>query len=189
MAASEWSERTRLITTIAVGVALNVLLCGWFYYVREDWKKLEKENKTLSIKKAGLTKEVEELSARTAELANLKYDLGSKERKLPEADQVDQLIEDVAAIAAKTGCKNISQVVVRDGISESTSYIKSIWKTRWEADFFSWCKLLNAMEENSERFVSFENMTLSPKNSGMVQTGSKHEISVDVVTYRYVRNP
>ena len=58
-----------------------------------------------------------------------------------------------------------------------------------EASFFDWCTFMNVLEENyDQRFVSFENLTMSIKNSGMIPTtGMKKSFSVDIVTYRYVK--
>jgi hypothetical protein len=65
---------------------------------------------------------------------------------------------------------------------------KTTWKTRWDADFFGWCKLVNEIEERFPRFISFEGMSLTPKNQGMVETGSIDDISVDLVTYMYKKD-
>jgi len=64
-------------------------------------------------------------------------------------------------------------VTPQEGVPDSTkNYVKDIWKTRWKADFFNWCKLMNEMEERFPRFVAFENMSFAIPNSGMIPTGA-----------------
>ena len=100
-------------------------------------------------------------------------------------DRVKELINDISRLAANNNCDLISSTI-QEGIIDSTkNYVKDTWKTRWKADFFNWCKLMNEMEERFPRFVAFENMSFSIPNSGMIPTGAKHDITVDVITYRY----
>ncbi len=189
MAASDWSEKTRMLVTIGVAVLINAGLGFWLYTAYGNYKKLETQLKAKNTQITDLKKAVyEDGPLLQAELKTTKVDLASKESKLPEQEELNKLIDDMAAIGASTGCLRKSFVTVKsEDASLGDSYVRSTWKTQWEADFMGWCKLLNAMEEKFPRFISFENLTLTPKNSGMVPTGSRHTINVDVVTYRYLR--
>ena len=95
------------------------------------------------------------------------------------------LINEVSRLATKYRCDQISIVFQPGTLDPNKNYVKDIWHTRWKADFFGWCKLMNEMEERFPRFVAFENMTFVVANNGMIQTGTKHDIAVDIVTYRY----
>ena len=190
MAASDWSERTKMIVTVSVAVVINLGLGYWLYSAFDTYKGLEKINKTKQGEIAKLKKIVnDEWPVLQAELAQLKRDLAGKESKLPTQNDVEKLIEDIGVIAQTTGANLLSSS--KSGTSQEggpgTSYERTIYRTRWKSDFMSWCKLLNAMEEHFPRFVAFENLTLNVANSGMVPTGTKHEINVDVVVYKYLR--
>jgi len=186
MAATEWSERTRMLVTVGISLAVNVGL-GYFCYSAHSTyldleKKLQTKQNTIKMLKKVVDEEGPQLRR---DLANKQRTLERKEKLLPDADGTEELIVKMAELAEKTGA-------VKKGISDagqdgSGNYVRKVWRTRWTADFMSWCKFLNTMEEHFDRFVSFENLTISPKNSGMIPTGVQHEINVDVVVYRYVR--
>lgn len=189
MAASDWSERTRMLVTIGVSVAINAGLGYWLYTAYGNYRILETQlknkNKQIVELKDIVNNEGPKLQAK---LKTTKIDLAAKESKLPEQEEVNKLIDDMAAIGATTGCLRKSFVMLKtDDAALGASYVRSTWKTQWEADFMGWCRLLNAMEEKFPRFISFENLTITPKNQGMVPTGARHTINVDVVTYRYLR--
>jgi len=190
MAAPEWSERTRMIVTAAIVVVINGGLGGWLYMIHSDYQKYEATHKTKQKRVNELKAVVAEKPEKELQLKTLKGDYAKLESKLPEEQQIGQLIDEMSTIATKTNCQRKSATLMQD-IDQATvagaTYSRSVWKTRWEADFFGWCKLMNEMEERFQRFVTFENFSLQPKANGMVPTGSKHEINVDVVTYRYIR--
>ena len=194
MAVSDWSERTRVIVTVAVGAAINAGLLGWFYMYYNDYTDLEKKHAANAVEIQRLTKvSKEDLPKARETLERTARECKDKEHALPQGDEVNQLIQNMATLADKDGCYNISVQRLPGGVDATATLPgggtveRTVWRTRWEADFHGWCKLMNDMEENLsfDRFVSFENLTLQPKNNGMVPTGSKLDISVDVVTYRY----
>lgn len=190
MAALDWSERTRMLVTIIAGVVINAGLGFWFYSAHKNLKLLEADyaKKQATIKELKNVVEVDG-PVLEASLKRLQRDLQSKESKLPEMDDAEQLIENMSKIADSTGALlKAKSRVAGDSSIPGASYSRTIWKTSWTADFMSWCKLLNAMEERFPRFIAFENLRINPPNAGMVPTGIKHEISVDVVAYRYLRS-
>jgi Tfp pilus assembly protein PilO len=179
-----------MLVTIIAGVAINAGLGFWFYYAHKNLKTLEATyaKQQVSIKDLKNVVEVEG-PVLEATLKRLQRDLATKESKLPELDDVEQMIYNMSKIAESTGAILKAQSRVGgDAAVPGASYTRTIWKTSWTADFMSWCKLLNAMEERFPRFIAFENLRISPPNNGMVPTGIKHEISVDVVAYRYLRS-
>jgi len=112
-------------------------------------------------------------------------EFATKESKLPNSERINDLINDISRLAQKWKCEQLN-VAFQPGVQDpNKNYIKDTWRTRWRADFFSWCRLMNEMEERFPRFVAFENMTFTIDNAGMVATGAKMEVSVDVITYRY----
>jgi Tfp pilus assembly protein PilO len=186
MAASDWSERTWMLVTIGVGVVVNAALAYFLYAAHSKYAELEKKNKARQTEAAGLRVEVEKKSGLEARLKRLQRDLKKKESQLPELGDVEGLIASISERAQQSGASLLSSSKVAQPTVEA-NYEKTTYKTRWQADFMSWCKLLNSMEEKFPRFIAFENLVLTPTNSGAVPMGVKHEISVDVIVYRYLR--
>lgn len=191
MAANEMSERTRTIITVVVAVVINLGLGGLLYYAYGQYKDLEKKHAAKMVEKKKLQEYVAQEQTRMDELKLLQDRFRVQESKLPEQEQVATLIDDISKVAAKAECKLQSSTYVPSlgggGGLSANNYNRSTWKTKWEASFKGWATLMNEMEEFFPRFVSFENLTISPKNSGVVLPNSLHEINVDIVTYQYIR--
>jgi len=189
MAANEWPEKTRMIVTISIGLALNIGLGVVFYYAYSEYKE---KDKILTAKKAEIAKLnaiIDQKQAKDATLKQLQTDFETKKEKLPDAAAMERLIDDFAAIADTDHCANKSwrPTVSNDAGSAGQNLLKRTIQTRWEADFWGWAKMLNEIEERFPRFIGFENMTLTPKNSGMEATGASHDIGADIITYQYIR--
>jgi hypothetical protein len=124
-------------------------------------------------------------------LNGMNKDFKTNMKQLPEMRDNEMMITDISKRAHDAGAVKLSidemPVVVETGAGGSIK--KTVFKTRWKADFKSWCTLVNSLEEYSPRFVAFENMVITPSNSGLVPTGSAHDIAVDLVVYQYVRQP
>jgi Tfp pilus assembly protein PilO len=188
MAASDWSEKTRIIITIAVGVVINAGLAFWLYSAYDQYAELEKQSNTKKKERAQLKNTVDvEKPELDKELARLKSSLAKKESLLPEKNEVEQLMISISDRAQEAGATLLSFARSSAPTVEG-NYEKTVYRTHWQADFMSWCKLMNSMEEKFKRFIAFENLQLTPPGSGMVLMGAKHEINVDVVVYRYVRS-
>jgi len=192
MAASEMSERTRTIITVVVAVVVNLGLGGLLYYQYGQYKVLEKKHAAKEEEKKTLKLFVAQEQKRQDDLKNLQDRFRVQESKLPEQEQVSTLIDDISKVAAKTECKLLNSTYVPSlgagaGGLGASNYSRSTWKTKWEASFKGWASLMNEMEEFFPRFVSFENLTITPKNQGIVLPNAMHEINVDIVTYQYIR--
>lgn len=192
MAANEMSERTRTIITVVVAVVINLGLGGVLYYAYGQYKDLEKKHAAKLAEKKKLQEFVAQEQPRLDELKLLQDRFRVQESKLPEQEQVATLIDDISKVAAKAECKLQSSTYVPSlgggsALGGGNNYNRSTWKTKWEASFKGWATLMNEMEEFFPRFVSFENLTISPKNQGVVLPNSQHEINVDIVTYQYIR--
>lgn len=191
MAASDWSERTRMLVTVAVAAVVNLLLGGGLYMMHGEYKKQEAIHEKKKKEKAGLEEYVRQEEEKKLEFKTLNERFGAQQRKLPEEEQVAELVTKIADVAQKTHCVNKSFMYQPGAAAVAVGgggYTQDIWKTRWEADFMSFCKLMNLIEEHFERFIAFENLIISPRNSGVVSMDTKegqHDISVDLVTYRY----
>lgn len=187
MAAAEWSEKKKMIVTAAVGLSVNLIAGYYLYSLYNEWTDRSKENVKLQGEIKQLQGIVSEGPLKMAELEKKKLDFASKESKLPEGDKLSDLLNDISRLAAKWNCQRMS-VTFQSGVPDAgKAYVKDIWRTRWTASFFDWCRFMNEMEERFPRFVAFENMNFTIANSGMIPTGAKHDISVDLVTYRYVK--
>jgi Tfp pilus assembly protein PilO len=141
--------------------------------------------------KKRLEEEVKKEDSLVNQLKSLKDEIEATKRKLPDKEDVSALIVKIAEVAQKTGCLANSLTQQPTGAAAGPlglSVSQEIWKTRWKADFMSFSLLVNKIEEHFERFIAFENLMITPTNSGMVAMGTKdgqEEISVDVVTYCY----
>jgi Tfp pilus assembly protein PilO len=187
MAANDWSERTRMIVTIAVIVAVNIGLGAGLYSLRKQWLKLDADHKKLLAEKQALDEFVKQGPERDRELTTYTERFDKQAKLLPESNEVATLMSDLAKIGDSTGCKNLSMAGSGTVAAGNNNYAREVWRSRWDGDFMSWCKLMNEIEERFPRFVAFESLQLTPANNGMVLTGAEHQISVDIVTYRYVR--
>lgn len=187
MAANDWSERTRMIVTGAVGAAVNIGLGVVLYMAIGDYQKLVATHTQKNKQIADLTiHAINERPAKEDKLRELKGQFETRKEKLPEYDQITKLLDDLAPIEEKNKCRLITREFAEP--VDMPNLRMTTWKTHWTADFFGWCKLVNEIEERFPRFISFESMTLTPKNSGMVETGSIDDIGVDLVTYMYKKD-
>jgi Tfp pilus assembly protein PilO len=190
MAANDWSERTRMIVTAAVVLVVNVGLGAGLYYIYGEWQKLDIKHKQKLAEKKTLDDFVKQGDGKRLELKQLQDRFKVQESKLPDSDQVANLNVEIAAIAQAAKTKNSSfQYKGVGGGDAGAQYVRETWGTRWEGDFMGFCKLMNDIEERFPRFIAFENLSITPKNSGVVTTGTSHDIAVDLVTYRYVKLP
>lgn len=187
MAASEWSEKKKMVVTAAVGAALCLAEGMYLNSLYGEWREKSKEHDHLQGDIKQLQGLVSEGPLRQAELDKKKIESSAKESKLPEGEKMTDLINEVSRLATKWKCENINITFQPGTLDPNKNYVKDVWHTRWKADFFNWCKLMNEMEERFPRFVAFEAMTFVVPNNGMIQTGTKHDIAVDIVTYRYAK--
>ena len=186
MAASDWSERTRMLVTVGISLALNAGVGIWCYMAQGNLAALEKEHKGYRGKIDSLRAEVEKRDSLKTRLVALQNKFAVQQKMLPNTDDTSFFIEKMAELGTKTGAQNKSATY--NALPSTGGNIeRGVWHTRWKASYWSLVKLINEMEENFPRFVSFENLTITPKNSGMVPTGAIHEVSVDLIVYRYVQ--
>ncbi|HLX63466.1 MAG TPA: hypothetical protein VKX17_19505 [Planctomycetota bacterium] len=182
---SEWSERKKMMLTAAVALVINAVAGYYLYSLSNDLSEKERKHKALRAEIDGLSKQVQEGALKEITLNRRKAEFQTKESKLPNGDRVTELINEISRLAGKWKCDMVSSQIAQGVTDPNKNYVKDVWHTRWKADFWNWCKLMNEMEERFPRFVAFENMVFTISNSGMVPTGVKHEISVDIITYRY----
>ena len=187
MAASEWSEKKKMVVTAVVGAVLCLAEGMYLNSLYGEWRKANKDHEVLQGEIKTLQGLVSEEPLRKAELEKKKLETSAKESKLPEGEKMTDLINEVSRLATKWKCDQISITFQPGTLEANKNYVKDVWHTRWKADFFYWCKFMNEMEERFPRFVAFEAMNFTVANSGMIQTGTKHEIAVDIVTYRYAK--
>ena len=187
MAASEWSEKKKMVVTAAVGAVLCLAEGMYLNSLYGEWRTASKDHEVLQGEIKTLQGLVSEEPLRKAELDKKKLETSAKESKLPEGEKMTDLINEVSRLATKWKCDQISITFQPGTLEANKNYVKDVWHTRWKADFFYWCKFMNEMEERFPRFVAFEAMNFTVANSGMIQTGTKHEIAVDIVTYRYAK--
>ncbi|HEY3319642.1 MAG TPA: type 4a pilus biogenesis protein PilO [Planctomycetota bacterium] len=188
MAASEWSERTRMIVTAAIALVVNLALGGYFYYVYGEWKKLDEEHKKKQKKITELSQYLKEHETTALDLKALEDKFRVQSAKLPPAAEVARFSVDITAKAQACKCANGGFTAKPASAGAGQSYTRSTWGTRWKGDFMGFCQFTNEMEEFYERFIAFENLSMTPANSGVVLSGAQHEYLVDIVTYQYAGN-
>ncbi len=187
MAAAEWSEKKKMIVTAAVGLFINACAGYYLMTLRSELALKEDQHKKLKIEIDALNKIVSQAPLKELTLANRKAEFASKESKLPDSERTSELLNEISRLATKWKCER-KNVTIQPGTPDpAKAYVKDTWKTTWKADFFNWCKFMNEMEERFPRFVAFEGMSFSIANNGMIPTGTKHDITVDIVTYRYLK--
>lgn len=185
MAASEWSEKKKMIVTAAIGAVICIAEGMYLNSLNGEYNARSKEHDVLQGQARQLQGLVSEGPLRQAELEKKQSEFKQKESKLPDGDRLPELLNDIARLGQKWNCTRTSVSIEKGTADPNKNYVRDVWHTKWTADFWSWCNLMNEMEERFPRFVAFENMSFTIANSGMIPTGTKHEISVDIVTYRY----
>ncbi|MBI3832608.1 MAG: hypothetical protein HY291_24005 [Planctomycetes bacterium] len=193
MASTEWSERTRLLITVGAVVLVNVGVWGLAYTARDTWVLEEAKLKKLSNEVHVLQQAVDRKEELTATLNQNKRTYEKKEKMLPEITERDKFIEFLADLAQK---KNLTikgtppnydrPVEGILGIQDPQNFRRDIWGFSGTADFKGICEYMNVLEEHYPRFVSLEGLSITTSNSGMNVTGTKHEVSFSIMTYRYV---
>lgn len=185
MAASEWSEKKKMVVTAIVGAVIVLAEGMYLNSLYGELKDLTKKHDVAMGEVKQLTALVSEGPLRQADLDKKKIEFTAKESKLPEGDRLPELINDISRLGQKWKCERVSAQFVKGTLDPNKNYVKDVWHTKWKADFWNWCKLMNEMEERFPRFVAFEGMAFTIANNGMIPTGTKHDITVDIVTYRY----
>ena len=193
MAATEWSERTRLLITIAVVAVVNLAVWGYAFTVRGQWQAKEKTLSVLiaevkKLQEVAKSKEGLEKDKKALEAENL-----ARRSQLPDESKVlrfmillSEFQKNYNLIDRSGANPRYGVAVDVAGLTNPQNFSRDIWPVRCQGDFKGLCEFLNKLEEHhEERFVTIENLVITAPNSGMVVTGSKHDISMDLITYRY----
>ena len=190
MAATDWSEKTRMLVTISIGVGANLALAVLFYFAYSSHaEKTAELNKQKTVKK-GLEERVKTLTKLTDDLTKLETKFETDRKKLPDAQAVDKLYGEISPMIVKNhGVNKSFSIRPNTEATPNQNLLKTTISTRWEGSFFCWLNTINEMEEHYNRFVGIENLTLSPRNAGVVITGMPMDISCDIVTYLYKAGP
>lgn len=193
MASTEWSERKRLTVTVAVVVAINVGLGALAYKARSQWLEKEAALKKLNDDIKRLTGVAESKAAKKETKDKLEAENTARKSQLPDEDKrlnfmnLLSTLEQAYSVTDKSvNVPRYDQAVDIQGLSNPQNFLRDIWSRHYQADFKGLCEFLNRLEEHmDERFVSIENLSVNAPSSGMVLTGTKHEITLDVISYRY----
>src|SRR5260221_13314917 len=120
MAANDWSERTKLIVTVAVAVALNVAVLGYLYTVYQDYQGLQRTRAANAANIQKLRKETDTLEEEQVKLDTKVKEVATKMKKLPENADPAKMIEDISKIAGKYGCVFKSCTTAKGSTPESS---------------------------------------------------------------------
>ncbi len=193
MAAAEMPERSKLIITIAISVVLNLVFWGVVYKLNNDYKALDKNLKKVKEEAAKFRERASQRAAVDNTLKKLKTENELREKKLPELRDQDKIITDLAEMEQKFHVVNKSvnpeynKAPDLPGVNPQ-SFTRDIWRLKYECDFAGLSQILNYFEEHYPRFINMSNLSVIAKDGGMNITGAMHNVSLDVETYRYVRN-
>lgn len=192
MAATEWSERTKLLITAAAVVVVNIGIWGLAYKVRGDWQVEEGKLKKLQSEINVINEYLAQREQITAKRDESKRKFDKKEKMLPEKHERDKFMEVFTDLAQKKNFTIKSNDFRYDanidvqGIPDPQNFRRDIWSVAGSTDFKGICELLNVLEERFQRFVSIEALAITTDNLGMNVTGTKHNISFQIMIYRYV---
>ena len=192
--AAEMSEKVRLIITVAVVSLANAGIWGFVYKLHQDFKKKEAERMKLQTTVEQLKAEAETKGDKQIELETLRRENERQLKKLPDEKDVERFIQELANIAGKSDVKIDGVVRPKKGAPPEipglgANFKKDIYIARYQASFRGFCEFANYLEEFHKWFVGLENVTIQAKAGGLAITGAKHNMSFNVVTYRYVRTP
>jgi Tfp pilus assembly protein PilO len=185
---SEWSERNKLLVAIAVAVVLNIAI-GVFLYLAI------KKDKDLGKQLAALRQEVQQLQDKAKQLgakqeAKRKVEMENADilKKLPPQSEIPLLMDRISEVAAQAPVllKDVRKIAGAPP-PMGAAYTKELWGTTIEANFHCMVKFINHVEENFDRFMAFEDLTIAAKQGGLVPHNTAHDIRVNVATYRYLR--
>jgi Tfp pilus assembly protein PilO len=190
MAAMEWSERTRLLITIAVAVAVNAGVWGFTYKARGEYLVLCKKKRVLDEELVGMRREKARRDELESELARLKRDYQKREARLPENPIRSELDREISEMAQQLKMGEKSRRSEVDKITDipglGAQFRKDVSHTQWEADFGALGQFINRLEEHFKYIIAVENLSIMAKEAGMNVTGAKHDVSFDVISYRYI---
>jgi Tfp pilus assembly protein PilO len=191
MAANEWNEKTRMIVTISIGIAANIVLGVLFYFAYSKHGELTKQLKAKQGEKASLQKTAETLPLKVKTLNDLQAEFEINKKKLPDTEAVANLYNDITPISQRNKglITQFRFATVVDaaaaGAGPGSNLKKITINTKWESPFWGLLLTLNEIEEKFPRFVAIDNLTITPKASGVVITGMPLDISADIITYTY----
>lgn len=191
MAAGEWSEKVRMIVTIAVVVVVNAACWGYVYMVGRDLDVLAK-------KLDGIRKEVETKKAEANQLKDLekqKRDLHTENERrmkmLSSAKEDEEFRTKLVQLEAKYSMALQGSISPKDsevdvpGVPRQ-NFRRTVWRLNYNTPFWGLIQMLNKLEEHEDRFYVIENLSVTAKGAGMSITGVRHSCNFDISTYRYV---
>lgn len=191
MAAGEWSEKVRMIVTVAVVVVVNAACWGYVYMVGRDLDALTK-------KLEGVRKEVDAKKAEASQLKDLekqKRDLHTENERrmkmLSNAKEDEEFHTKLVALQTKYSMAMVGSISPREsevdvpGVPRQ-NFRRTVWRMNYNAPFWGLIQMLNKLEEHEDRFYVIENLSVTAKGAGMSITGVRHSCNFDISTYRYV---
>src|SRR5437762_3508792 len=98
MAASEWSEKKKMIVTAAVGAVLCIAEGMYLNSLNGELKDVTKQHELLQGQVRQLQGLVSEGPLKQAELDKKKVEFAAKESKLPEGDRLTELLNDISRL-------------------------------------------------------------------------------------------
>lgn len=192
MAATEMSEKVRLIITISVVLLANAGSWGIVYKLHKDFKKLEAERIKLQEQVEQLKAEAEKKGDKQIELETLKRENERQLKKLPDEQDTERFYQELVELAVKSDVKIEGSLRPSLGLpcnipGLGPNFKKDMYIARYSASFQGFCQFANQLEEFHKWFIGLENVNIRAKANGIAVTGDKHSISFNVVTYRYVK--
>jgi len=192
MAAAEWSERTRMWVTVGVVLLINAGCWTVTYLARSKCQELRVKLKKLDAQIADLKKMVDEKEKLEGTLKSLQMAFDKEAKRLPGQPKRDDLSEKVTNLAQNLKMKEKSR---RSEINKKPeipglnvqNFESDVLRTQWEATYSALGQFVNQLEEHYDYIVAIEGLSISDKDNGMGVTGALHDVTLDIVSYRYLR--
>ena len=192
MATQEMSERTKLIITIVVVLLINGGAWGYVYTLNKEHNRLLKHQLMLTTQVETLEAEAAQRRGKELELKKIESKNVRQLKKLPGIMDPEQFMEDLSALAVKTGVR--IDGVLRPELGLPTGVLglgpefqKDKYHARYKASFNGICEFMNFLEEYHQWFVGLENFSLKASANGLGVTGAIHSVNFTVTTYRYMK--
>ncbi|MCX7806302.1 MAG: type 4a pilus biogenesis protein PilO [Planctomycetota bacterium] len=185
---TEWSERIKLITSIVVAVVVNIVIGVFLYLAVKKHNELQRELTSLQKEVEALREKANQLPAKKEVRRRVEAENADILKKLPPQSEIPLLMDRISEVASQAPVQLKDVRKVTGGPPPiGAAYVKELWGTSIEANFHSLVKFINHVEENFDRFIAFEDLTIASRQGGLVPHGTGHDVRVNVATYRYLQ--
>jgi type IV pilus assembly protein PilO len=173
----------RMIKHAVVGlIFFGIVYAGYYLFISDSLEKVDASISQQNDLKAEFEKKyfeasvIDKLDAQLVEI-NKRFDVLL--RRLPTAQEVPNLIDNIALLARKTGL-NVSEIQLEDERRVDYYYVMPI-KIKMKGTYHMFGEFISGLS-SLDRIVTVENMNIQRHEDGNI------EIQMEAATYRYSNN-